>query len=372
MPKTKAGDKGSVMIEFSRPVQPDAEALLANLRREGTPRRVHYIELFLDAEIQEAICQRFDLTTGIGKDDPHFAEKRQIALQRFLGYDYIFTALEGVDLPLWRATVPDTSPLPREGGRTYQDEHHGPIMSWEDFEKYPWPDPRRATDRALRWYEKNLPDDMCLLPTGRGHFAEHLTWLMGYETLCYSLYDRRDLVAAIAEKLMGIYRVVMERLLQFDRVKVVWASDDMGFKTATLISPEDLREFVLPGHKALAEMAHAAGRPYLLHSCGNLREILPDLLDDVKIDAKHSFEDTIELVTDAKAEYGDRCALLGGIDVDFLCRADEPAIRKRVRQTLKACMPGGGYCLGTGNSVANYIPVDNYLIMLDEGRRYAG
>jgi len=40
------------------------------------------------------------------------------------------------------------------------------------------------------------------------------------------------------------------------------------------------------------------------------------------------------------------------------------------RETLEACMPGGGYVLGTGNSVANYIPLDNYLAMLDEGRRF--
>ena len=137
-----------------------------------------------------------------------------------------------------------------------------------------------------------------------------------------------------------------------------------------IISPDDLREFVLPGHKALVEMVHEAGRLYLLHSCGHLREIMLDLIDDVKIDAKHSFEDTIELVTDAKTDYGDRIALLGGIDLDFLCRSDEQAIRKRVRETLDVCMPGGGYCLGTGNSVANYIPLDNYLVMLDEGRRY--
>jgi uroporphyrinogen decarboxylase len=57
--------------------------------------------------------------------------------------------------------------------------------------------------------------------------------------------------------------------------------------------------------------------------------------------------------------------------VDFLCRADEAAVRQRVRDTLDACLPGGGYVLGTGNSVANYIPLRNYLAMLDEGRRYA-
>jgi uroporphyrinogen decarboxylase len=146
----------------------------------------------------------------------------------------------------------------------------------------------------------------------------------------------------------------------------------MGFRSGPLLSPADLRAFVLSGHTIMARMSHDAGRPYLLHSCGNLALIMEDLIEEVKIDGKHSFEDTIETVTDAKRKYGDRIALLGGIDVDFLCRSDEAAVRKRVRETLEVCMPGGGYCLGTGNSVANYIPIDHYLVMLDEGRRFTG
>jgi uroporphyrinogen decarboxylase len=152
----------------------------------------------------------------------------------------------------------------------------------------------------------------------------------------------------------------------------VWGSDDMGFKTGTLISPDDLREFVLPGHQKMAEMSHQTGRPYLLHSCGNLSTIMEDLLVGVKIDAKHSFEDTIEDVRQVKFTYGKRIALLGGLDVDFLCRASEDGVRARVRDTLDICLPGGGYCLGTGNSVANYIPLKNYLAMVDEGRNYTG
>jgi len=152
---------------------------------------------------------------------------------------------------------------------------------------------------------------------------------------------------------------------------MVWGSDDMGFKTALLISPVDTREFILPGHKLMAKMSHEAGRPYLLHSCGKLEAIIDDLVEDVKIDGKHSFEDTIEDVRKVKLTYGRRIALLGGIDVDFLCRSDESAIRRRVRETLEVCMPGGGYCLGTGNSVANYIPLENYLAMVDEGMLYS-
>ncbi|MGQ9661061.1 MAG: uroporphyrinogen decarboxylase family protein [Kiritimatiellia bacterium] len=189
--------------------------------------------------------------------------------------------------------------------------------------------------------------------------------------MCYALYEQRELVKAISGRLLKLYVSCLELLLQFDRVKIVWGSDDMGFKGGPMISPADLREFVLPGHKRMAEMCHAAGRPYILHSCGNLTLIMPDLIEDVGIDGKHSFEDTIEDVRDAKRKYGSRIALLGGIDVEFLCRASEAEIRSRVRNTLDVCLPGGGYCLGTGNSVANYIPLANYLIMLDEGRRYA-
>jgi uroporphyrinogen decarboxylase len=357
---------------FAVSVAPDWEALVRCIRRAGTPQRVHFIELFLDAEVQEAICQRYDLLADLDPADPYFDLKRQVAIQRFLGYDYVRCGVENLDMPLHRTKVDDTADLRRTNGRNYMEEHRGPITNWVEFEAYPWPDPHKATTRALAWYEKNLPDDMCVIGSGGfAHFAEYLTWLMGYETLCYALYDQRDLVTAISEKLIAMYDIIIQRILQFDRVKIIWGSDDMGFKTGTLISPKDTRTFVLPGHKPRAAYAQRGGRPYLLHACGNLTAIMPDLIDDVQIDARHSFEDTIETVVEAKRKYGDRIALLGGLDVDFMCRSDEQAIRRRVRETLDACLPGGGYCLGTGNSVANYIPLDNYLAMLDEGRRYS-
>jgi uroporphyrinogen decarboxylase len=357
---------------FSIAITPDWESLLRCVRREGTPPRVHFIELLMDGEVKDAICERFRLDEALDRGDPAYGWKREIAIQRFLGYDYVACTLEGVDLQFNQAAAADTAALARAGGRWYTDEHRGPIASWAEFEAFPWPDPARAQSRALDWYETNLPEDMCLIGQfGFGHLAEHLTWLMGYETLCYALYDQPDLVAAISRRLSDISAAVVERLLGYSRVKMVWGSDDMGFKTGTLIGPKHLRAHVLPGHKRLAEMAHSAGRPYLLHSCGKLDAILPDLIDDVRIDARHSFEDVIEPVTEAKRRYGDRIALLGGLDVDFLCRASEGAVRQRTREVLDVCQPGGGYCLGTGNSVANYVPLDNYLAMLDEGRRYA-
>jgi uroporphyrinogen decarboxylase len=361
----------SASSPFAVEIKPDWQGFLRCLRREGTPERVYSIELLIDEEIKAAVAERFALTDGLDPRDPFYAHRFEVRVQRFLGYDYVRWGVDDIGVKIDRLATDDTASLVRQGGRQYVDEHRGPITNWAEFESFPWPDPERLTTRGLEWFQENLPDDMCIVGSrGFAHFAEYLTWLMGYETLCYALHDQRDLVAAISRRLVELYEVAVRKMLQFDRVKVIWGSDDMGFRSGTLIRPDDLRRFVLPGHKRMAEAAHAAGRPYLLHSCGKLDAIMADLLDDVQIDGKHSFEDTIETVEAAKRKYGDRIAILGGIDVDFLCRADETAVRRRVRRTLEVCQPGGGYLLGSGNSVANYVPLENYLAMLDEGRRF--
>ena len=356
---------------LEKPVQPNWQGLVDNILRKGTPDRVYHIELFHDYEIRQAITERFGLDAGLDRGDPDYERKRLIAVQRFCGFDYVVAGLVDLPMPLFRQVTQDTAALKHAGGRTYQDERHGPIMSWEEFEKYPWPDPAApACTRELEWYQENLPEDMCIIGGLTAHFCEYLCWLMGYETLCFAIYDQRDLVAAIARKLEEMYDVYTRRLLQFDRVRIVWGSDDMGYRGGTLLAPDDMREFCLRGHQQQAALAHAAGRPYILHSCGNLSSIIPDLVHEAQIDAKHSYEDTIENVCDVKQTYGRQIGILGGLDVDFLCRADEGSIRKRVRETLDVCLPGGGYCLGSGNSVCNYVPLENYLAMVDEGRVY--
>jgi hypothetical protein len=126
-----------------------------------------------------------------------FTLKRNSRVQQFPGYDYVRCGLDNVVWEFRRQTATDTSELARAGGRSYVDEHTGPIMLWEEFERYPWPQPNQWNSRSLEWLERNLPNGMCVIGSaGSAHFAEHLSWLMGYETLCLALFDQRDLVAA--------------------------------------------------------------------------------------------------------------------------------------------------------------------------------
>jgi uroporphyrinogen decarboxylase len=206
-----------------------------------------------------------------------------------------------------------------------------------------------------------------------GHAAsilEPVMWLMGYQDFAMALYDQPDLLEAMFERVGELSLERAKVMCQFDAIQALWISDDIGFRSGTMIAPKHLRHYVFPWWKRIAEHVHGQGRPVLLHACGNLRDVMDDIIDDVKVDAKHSYENIILPVTEAKKQYGHRIAILGGLDIDFLCRASEEQVRECVRNVIDVCAPGGGYALGTGNSVSNYVPVQNYLAMLDEGRRY--
>jgi uroporphyrinogen decarboxylase len=355
---------------FSTTVHPDIDELLAVLRRERAPKRIHHIELFLDPEIIEAVDRRFELSRDLNRSDLFYALRRDIRIHAFLGYDAFRIGFVHKDIfPLPALESGDTTVGSQSRDRReWIEEHRAAICSWADFERYPWPEVNQIDLTFLEWMEKNLPEGMgCYELTA--HIFEMVSFLQGYECLCYNLFDAPQLVAAICEKVGRFYADFTELICDFQCMSLVWGSDDLGFRSATMTSPEFLRKTILPWHRECARIAHEHGKPYLLHSCGNLDAVMEDLIDTVGIDGKHSFEDTILPVTEAYNRYGQRISILGGIDVNFLCRATEEQIRSRVRQTLDVCT-GSGYCLGTGNTVANYIPLDNYLVMLDAGRSY--
>ena len=210
---------------------------------------------------------------------------------------------------------------------------------------------------------------MGLISCHAGGIFEHLSSIFSYEGLCFALVDNPDLVAAVCGRIGELMEGYYRHILDLHRLIAVFPGDDMGFRTATLISPEDLRRHPLPWHKRFCAMTHDRGLPYFLHSCGNVEAIMGDLIEEVGIDGKHSFEDAIIPVAEMQRRYGDRIAILGGIDVAVLSRAEPEQLRAYVRGVIDECGPRGRYAVGSGNSIPSYVPLENYLTMLDEALR---
>jgi uroporphyrinogen decarboxylase len=333
---------------------PDFGRLLKVLRRQGEPDRVPFFELLVDREVVQAVL-----------GEPVASVEQELRLWHALGYDYI-SVKASVPWPRRRDAAADTADLSR-GRREWVNVHSELVTGRASLEAFPWPKPQDVDYSDLEAAIRLVPDGMGVLGRTSG-VLENTMWTLGFEGISYLLADDpavvRDAVDAVGALLLN----AMETMASMDGVGALLLGEDMGFKTATMLSPAALREYIFPWHRRIVAAAHARGKPIVLHSCGNLRAIMDDIIA-AGWDAKHSFEDVIQPITEAKALYGDRIAVLGGIDVDLLARGSEKAVRARVREVIEHCAPGGGFALGAGNSVANYVPVRNYLAMLDEGWR---
>ncbi len=189
---------------------------------------------------------------------------------------------------------------------------------------------------------------------------------MSFEGLCTLLYEDPHLVKATADRLGELMTDFYRQIVSLDNLIAVFPGDDMGYRSATLISPNDLRKLILPWHRKFAAIAHEKKLPYFLHSCGNVIAIMDDLMNDVGIDGKHSFEDAIIPVQEFQSLYEKRLAILGGLDINILSGSLPVDVRAHTRFLVETCGARGRYAIGSGNSVPSYVPVENYLAMIDE------
>jgi len=362
----------SVKRQIANP-QPDVNKFIDVILGRAKPARVHLAELFADLEIMKWITEHvFEKTWIMPSNDRAQMEKHlrcQIEYWYRMGYDYVRVS-GGIDFPNNSLTSANTADL-ATNDRGWINSRGGPIQSWADFEKYPWP---TVKDENLWMYEfvaDHLPDGMGLFVCPTSGFLEIPSdAIIGYEALAVMVYDQPDLVKAVFDRVRELIVETYRRLIKIDRVVGIFQGDDMGFRSGTLFSPEFLRTHSLPGHKTLGELAHTRSKVFFMHSCGKLDEIMEDLITDIKIDARHSYEDAITPVETFYTQYGKRIGVLGGLDIDLLARADEAAVRTRAQQILNHCVPAGRYAFGSGNTVANYCKPQNVLAMFDEAYQW--
>lgn len=353
--------------QLPRP-SPDYRRFLMAVRRQR-PDRVPLIELAVHPDVVDALLDERAPAAPDARAALRAAAERTVRLHHRLGYDVVkISAPIPFDVP--RLAGQDPSAL-SSGPRQWTDEHTGPIGSRADLERFRWPAPGDVDFGPVEAAAAALPDGMALLGFSGG-VLEFSMDLMGMERLM--LASRRDpqLVAAVIEQVGRTILGVFETYCQMPAVVGLWLGDDLGHKHGLLVSPALLRAHVLPWYRRFAELAHRHGRPFLLHTCGNTRAIMPDLVEQVGIDAKHSFEDGIQPVEQFIDEWGDRVGVLGGVDVHLLAVGEPDAIRRRTLAILEHAAPRGGYACGSGNSIPNYVSPASYLTMLEAVAAFNG
>lgn len=252
------------------------------------------------------------------------------------------------------------------------------IKTRDDFERYPW---AQIPDWYFERYSENFAALAEALPPGmkavggigNGVF-ECVQELVGYMNLCYLRADDPELYRELFQMLGDVCLKIWERFLsEFgDSFCVLRFGDDLGFKSNTLLPGQDIKTLIIPQYQRIIHAVHTYHKPFLLHSCGCIWNVMEDLIETAGIDAKHSNEDQIAPFPVWVERYGDRIGNFGGIDTDAVCRLSRQDMREYILQVIRCCQGHGEFAFGSGNSIPSYVPVEGYLTMVETVREFRG
>lgn len=342
--------------------------LMGRVPQSRTPLVEYIVDDVVMKPVVEHVLRRRWVAYGPDRESQRAYLDNFIEFWYRMGYDYVRFETS-LAFPESKLIIEDAAPGSTKS-REWADEHQSTLSSWDDFERISWPRVEEFDFFPYEYLNSHLPEGMGLISSHGGGIFEHITWMMSLEGFCSVLISDSSLIKAVSERIGELMVKFYRHLLTLDRLVAVFPGDDMGYNVGTMISPNDLRQYFLPWHKKFAAMAHEQGLPYFLHSCGNLEKIMVDLIDDVKIDGKHSYENNIIPVQEFQKKYGDRIAVLGGLDLNILGASTPEDVRRHTRALIESCGTRGRYAMGSGNSIPSYIPVNNYLAMVDEALSY--
>jgi len=329
------------------------------------PKRMPLYEHVISEKVMEEIMNKkfMDLYNGDKSDKREF----------FRNYNNFYKQM-GYDTVTLERCIGPAMP----GSGALGQHKPGVIKTREDFEKYPWDE---ISSIYFNQYGEDfelmgevMPEGMSAIGgVGNGVF-ECVQDIVGYTDLCYismddpELYD--DLFKAVGNVMFKIWS---EFLKKYGYIYCVCRfGDDLGFKNNTLIPVDDIKIKIIPQYARIIDLVHSYNKPFLLHSCGKIFDVMEDLINVAKIDAKHSNEDQIALFSEWVNQYGERIGNFGGVDTDHLCRKSEQEIKEIVKEVTGYSIGHGGFALGSGNSIPDYVPVSGYIAMIEAGREVRG
>jgi len=217
---------------------------------------------------------------------------------------------------------------------------------------------RRSSDRAL------------VIVCGCNLF-EWGTFLRRLDNFLMDLVSDTANVERLLDALLERHLATLEKVCAAvgDVADVLRFGDDLGMDHGPLMAPEVYRRLFKPRHRQLCAYVHRHSRmKTLLHSCGSIYRLLPDLIEagyDIVNPVQTSARDMEP--ERLKREFGkDLCFWGGGCDTrSVLNRGTPREVREHVRRRIGILAPGGGFVFSAVHNILPEVPPENVVAMFE-------
>lgn len=246
----------------------------------------------------------------------------------------------------------------------------------EDLDFFEWPDPAKYIDveECRRRVEAAPEGKVTLGMLWSAHFQDTCA-AFGMETALMNMIANPEIYEAVDAKIMEFYLKANEIFFEATKGKLdaVLIGNDMGSQRGLMLSPDMVRQFIIPGCKRLVEQAHSYGVKVIYHSCGSIADVIPDLIE-AGVDIVHPIQALAAGMEPAglKEKFGDKVAFCGGVDTqDLLVNGSPEDVRNKVKE-LREIFPTGLIISPSHEAVMPDVPPANIHALFEEAQKVYG
>ncbi|MHA1380075.1 MAG: uroporphyrinogen decarboxylase family protein [Candidatus Helarchaeota archaeon] len=248
--------------------------------------------------------------------------------------------------------------------------YKGGIMTPELLDEWGFPNPVDETRLAIYHHALEVnKDNKVLLMVAPGGLFETLIESVGLEKFFFYIYDNPSFIRRLFD-LQTKFIIELSKYCLEQGTECIALGDDSCYKSGPMMSPKMFEKYLFPRYKKICNVIHKRGGKILLHSDGDTHMIIDGWIKS-GVDAIHPFEPPMMKLKEAKEKWGDKICICGNVDCGItLVYGPKQRIIDEVKQCIKDAAEGGGYMLSSSNSIHYGVPIKNYQIMVDAGRKY--
>ena len=240
-----------------------------------------------------------------------------------------------------------------------------PLENLDEYSQYHWPVP--TDNRMMRYGQKTVEkyrDQYYLLGFQHIGLFERSWCLRGYENFMCDIMLEPDFVEEILDHILA-YKLAEAKMYIELGVDAVRLGDDWGLQKGLQIRPELWREFIKPRQEKLYAFYREAGLPTFQHSCGDIMDIIPDLIE-IGLDVLHPIQPLSMDINSLSERFGDKLVLWGGIDTqEVLPFYTAQAITDEVKRVFKILGKNKKYIIAPSQEVMSDVPLENVIALID-------
>ena len=190
--------------------------------------------------------------------------------------------------------------------------------------------------------------------------------MCGFENYLSYIADNESFVEEVTENLADYCCREMSLLvgLGLDAVRF---GDDWGFQRSLIIQPATWRRIYKKRYQRVFRAAHDCGMVLMMHSCGRLEDIIPDLIE-IGLDVLHPLQPEANDVARCQRDFGRDITFWGGLGSQSTLPNGTPEqVRREVRDRLDL-FKDGGYILAPAGAAPPETPAENIVAIAQEAR----